>query len=306
MPPHRLDAAAAAGEHGGVTMRSLLFVPGDDAAKLAKALASDADALIVDLEDSVSEARKAMARAAAAAFVAEARRRATRPRLYVRVNPLASGLTAADLDAVIPAAPDGVVLPKCLGGADVQRLGANLAVREAEHGLIDGSTRIVAIATESARALFGFASYRGASGRLEGLAWGGEDLSADLGAETNRLPDGAYAAPYALARTLTLVGAVAAEARPIDAVFTNFRDLDDLRAEALAARRDGFVAKMAIHPAQVPVINEVFSVSPEAIARARAIVAAFEAAPGAGVVALDGEMLDLPHLKRAKRLLDSA
>ena len=122
----------------------------------------------------------------------------------------------------------------------------------------------------------------------------------------NRLPDGAYAAPYALARTLTLVGAVAAEARPIDAVATNFRDLDGLRAEALAARRDGFVAKMAIHPAQVPVINEVFSVSPEAIARARAIVAAFEAAPGAGVVALDGEMLDLPHLKRAKRLLDLA
>ena len=287
-------------------MRSLLFVPGDDDKKLAKALTSGADALIVDLEDSVAEARKPAARTFAAAFVAEARRLATRPRLYVRVNAFASGLTAADLDAVIPAAPDGVVLPKSLGGADVQRLGANLAVREAEHGLIDGSTRIVAIATESARALFGFASYRGASGRLEGLAWGGEDLSVDIGAETNRLPDGAYAAPYALARTLTLVGAVAAEARPIDAVMTNFRDLDGLRAEALAARRDGFLAKMAIHPAQVPIINEVFSVSPEAIARARAVVAAFEAAPGAGVVALDGEMLDLPHLKRAKRLLDSA
>jgi citrate lyase subunit beta/citryl-CoA lyase len=287
-------------------MRSLLFVPGDDDKKLAKALASDADALIVDLEDSVADARKPAARAAAAAFVAEARRLAARPRLYVRVNPLASGLIAADLDAVIPAAPDGVVLPKCLGGADVQRLGANLAVREAEHGLADGSTRIVAIATESARALFGFASYRSASGRLEGLAWGGEDLAADLGAETNRLPDRACCAPYALARTLTLVGAVAAEARPIDAVYTNFRDLDGLRAEALAARRDGFVAKMAIHPAQIPVINAVFSVSPEAIARARAIVAAFDAAPGAGVVALDGEMLDLPHLMRAKRLLDSA
>jgi citrate lyase subunit beta/citryl-CoA lyase len=285
-------------------MRSLLFVPGDDDRKLAKALASGAGALIVDLEDSVAEARKPAARASAAAFVAEARRLATRPRLYVRVNPLASALTEADLDAVIPAAPDGVVLPKCLGGADIQRLGANLAVREAEHGLADGSTGVIAIATESARALFGFASYRGASRRLEGLAWGGEDLSADLGAETNRRPDGAYAAPYALARTLTLVGAVAAETRPIDAAYTNFRDLDGLRAEALAARRDGFVAKMAIHPAQVPVINETFSVSPEAIARARAIVAAFEAAPGAGVVALDGEMLDLPHLKRAKRLLD--
>jgi citrate lyase subunit beta/citryl-CoA lyase len=287
-------------------MRSLLFVPGDDVKKLATALASGADALIVDLEDSLAEARKPAARAIAAAFVADARRVASRPRLYVRINPFASGLTAGDLDAVIPAAPDGLVLPKCLGGGDVQRLGANLAVREAEHGLVDGSTGVIAIATESARALFGFASYCGASNRLQGLAWGGEDLSADLGAETNRLPDGAYAAPYALARTLTLVGAVAAATRPIDAVFTNFRDLDGLRAEALAARRDGFVAKMAIHPAQVPVINETFSVPPEAIARARAIVAAFEASPGAGVVALDGEMLDLPHLKRAKRLLDSA
>ena len=289
-----------------MTMRSLLFVPGDDEKKLAKALTAGADALIVDLEDSVAAAAKSAARAIVAAFLVEARQLAIRPRLYVRVNPFASGLTAADLDAVVPAAPDGVALPKCLGGADVQRLGANLAVREAEHGLADGSTRIIAIATESARALFGFASYRGASGRLEGLAWGGEDLSADLGAETNRLPDGAYAGPYALARTLTLVGAVAAETRPIDAVATNFRDLDGLRAETLAARRDGFVAKMAIHPAQVLVINEVFSVSPEAIARARAIVAAFDAAPDAGVVALDGEMLDLPHLKRAKRLPDSA
>ena len=306
MPPHRLHAAPAAGDDGGLTMRSLLFVPGDDVKKLAKALASGADALIVDLEDSVAEARKTAARATAAAFVAEARRLATRPKLYVRVNAFASGLTAADLDAAIPAAPDGVVLPKCLGGADVQQLGAKLAVREAEHGLADGSTRIVAIATESARALFSFASYRGASRRLDGLAWGGEDLSADLGAETNRLPDGAYAAPYALARTLTLVGAIAAETRPIDAVATNFRDLDGLRSEALAARRDGFVAKMAIHPAQVPVINDVFAVSPEAIARAQAIVAAFAAAPGAGVVSLDGEMLDLPHLKRAKRLLESA
>ena len=286
-------------------MRSLLFVPGDDDKKLAKALASSADALIVDLEDSVAETRKSAARATAAAFVAGARRLATRPRLYVRVNPFAGGLTAADLDAVTPVAPDGVVLPKCVDGADVQRLGAALAVREAEHGLADGSIRIIAIATESARALFGFASYRGASRRLEGLAWGGEDLSADLGAETNRLPDGAYAAPYALARTLTLVGAVAAEVSPIDAVATSFRDLDGLRAEALAARRDGFVAKMAIHPAQVPIINDVFSPSPEAIARAQAIVAAFDAAPDAGVVALDGEMLDLPHLKQAKRLLDS-
>ena len=161
------------------------------------------------------------------------RRRAPRPRLIVRVNPLGGDLTNADLDAVMPEAPDAIMLPKCPGGASVQQLGAKIAVREAEHGLADGATHILAIATESARALFGFKSYVGCSRRLEGLAWGGEDLSADLGAETNRLPDGAYAGPYALARTLTLIGAAAAGVSAIDAVFTNFRDAAGLRAEAL-------------------------------------------------------------------------
>jgi citrate lyase subunit beta/citryl-CoA lyase len=194
------------------------------------------------------------------------------------------------------------MLPKSLNGADVQHLGAKLAVREAEHRLPDGGTRILAIATESARALFGLASYAGASARLEGLAWGAEDLSADLGAESNKLPDGSYCGPYRLARELTLFGAVAAEVAPIDTVFVNLRDEGGLRAECLAARRDGFTAKMAIHPAQVPVINEVFTPSPEAIARATA----FDAAPGAGVLSVDGQMLDLPHWKRAKKLLAQA
>ncbi|MGD0185685.1 MAG: CoA ester lyase [Roseiarcus sp.] len=287
-------------------MRSLLFVPGDDERKLAKALSSGADALIVDLEDSVALSAKPAARAAAAAFLRETRALAPRPRLFVRVNPLDGGLADADLAAVMPAAPDAIVLPKSLGGASVQQLGAKLAVHEAEHGLPDGATRILAIASETARALFGFASYLGCSRRLEGLAWGGEDLSADLGAETNRLPDGAYAGPYAFARTLTLIGAVAAGVSAIDAVFTNFRDAEGLSAEALAARRDGFTAKMAIHPAQVPVINAVFTPSAEAVAHARAVIAAFAAAPGAGVVSLDGEMLDLPHWTRAKKVLARA
>jgi len=287
-------------------MRSLLFVPADDEKKLAKALSSEADALIVDLEDSVASSAKPAARAVAAAFLREARRREPRPRLFVRVNPLGGGLTDADLEAVMPEAPDAIVLPKSLGGASVQQLGAKLAVHEAEHGLPDGATRILAIASETARALFGFASYLGCSRRLEGLAWGGEDLSADLGAETNRLPDGAYAGPYAFARTLTLIGAVAAGVSAIDAVFTNFRDAEGLSAEALAARRDGFTAKMAIHPAQVPVINAVFTPSAEAVAHARAVIAAFAAAPGAGVVSLDGEMLDLPHWTRAKKVLARA
>jgi citrate lyase subunit beta/citryl-CoA lyase len=284
-------------------MRSLLFVPGDDEKKLAKALSSEADALIVDLEDSVAPPAKPAARATAAAFLREARRRAPRPRLIVRVNPLGGELTDADLEAVMAEAPDAVMLPKCLGGASVQQLGAKLAVHEAEHGLADGATRILAIATESARALYGFASYIGCSRRLEGLAWGGEDLSADLGAETNRLADGAYAAPYALARALTLIGAAAAGVSAIDAAFANFHDAEGLGAEARAARRDGFTAKMAIHPAQVPIINELFTPSADAIAHARAVVAAFAAAPGAGVVALNGEMLDLPHWTRAKKTL---
>jgi citrate lyase subunit beta/citryl-CoA lyase len=284
-------------------MRSALFVPGDDEKKLAKALASAADALIVDLEDSVAYAAKARARSIAAEFLRAAASQTPRPRLFLRVNPLESGLTDADLDAVMPAAPECIVLPKSMGGASVQQLGVKLAVREALFGLADGATRIVAIATESARALFGVESYCECSARLEGLAWGGEDLSADLGAESNRLPDGAYAGPYFLARNLTLLGATAAGVTPIDSVFTNFHDLEGLRAEAIGARRDGFWAKMAIHPAQISVINEVFTPTAEALDRANAIIAAFEAAPGAGVVALDGEMLDKPHQLRAQRML---
>jgi citrate lyase subunit beta/citryl-CoA lyase len=287
-------------------MRSALFVPGDDEKKLAKALASGADALIVDLEDSVAPAAKAQARSVVTKFLRQSALQAARPRLFVRVNPFESGLTDADLDAVMRAAPDGIMLPKSLGGESVQQLGVKLAVREASFGLDDGVTRIVAIATESARALFGMQTYRGCSQRLEGLAWGGEDLSADLGAESNRASDGSYAGPYFLARNLTLLAASAANVAPIDTVFTNFRDDAGVRAEALAARRDGFWAKMAIHPAQVPIINDVFTLPRQAIERARAVIAAFDAAPGAGVVALDGEMLDRPHRLRAEKLLARA
>jgi citrate lyase subunit beta/citryl-CoA lyase len=284
-------------------MRSALFVPGDNEKKLAKALGCGADALIVDLEDSVAPSEKQRARIVAVDFLRAAARQAARPRLFVRVNPLDSGETDNDLDAIMPAAPDGIFLPKSLNAASVQQLGVKLAVREALFGLVDGATKIIPIATESARAMFGMESYRGCSPRLEGLTWGAEDLSADLGAETNRLADGNYASPYRLARDLTLFGAVSAGVIPIDTVFTNFRDSEGCRAEAVAARRDGFWAKMAIHPAQVPIINEVFTPAPETIARARAILAAFNAAPGAGVVSIDGEMLDRPHQLRAEKIL---
>ena len=287
-------------------MRSLLFVPADDARKLARAIESSADVLILDLEDSVAPDNKAKARAMARAVLDAAPRDAHGPRLFVRINALDTALAEADLDAVMPGAPAAVVLPKSRNGADVQQLGARLAVREAEYALMDGATGILAIATETAGSLFGLHSYGGASHRLIGLAWGAEDLSAALGAETARLPDATYAAPYQLARTLTLVGARAAGVKPVDTVFTQFRDAAGLRLECEAARRDGFTCKLAIHPGQIEVINEVFSPGAAAIAEARAVVAAFAAAPGAGVVALDGRMLDRPHLLRARQVLARA
>jgi citrate lyase subunit beta/citryl-CoA lyase len=281
----------------------MLFVPGDSPAKLAKGLASGADALIIDLEDSVALSAKQAARDVTLAFLQEANARSSRPLLLVRVNGLTTGLIDADLDAVMKGSPDGIVLPKAEGGHDAAHLGGKLAVREAENDLPDGQTRIHAIATETARGVFALGSFGGATHRLASIAWGAEDLSADLGAETNREASGTFAAPYRLARALTLLGAAAAQVMAVDAVFTNFRDLDGLATECEAARRDGFVAKMAIHPAQVPVINAAFTPTPEAIARAEAIVAAFAANPGAGVIGLDGEMLDMPHLKRAERTL---
>jgi len=284
-------------------MRSLLFVPADDERKLAKGLGSGADCLLIDLEDSVSIPRKNEARRLAAAFIAAARKTAKRPRLFVRINAHDTGWVGDDLDAIMPSGPDGIMLPKSQSGDDVVLLSAKLAVREAEIGLGDGVTRVIPVATETARALFRMESYAGVSQRLAGLTWGAEDLSADLGAETNRLESGQYTDPYRFARSLCLFGATAAEVQPIDTVYTNFRDLDGLRRECEAARRDGFTGKMAIHPAQVLTINEVFTPSPEVIARARRIVALFAGNPALGVVGLDGEMLDRPHLKRAQRLL---
>ncbi|MBB3019583.1 citrate lyase subunit beta/citryl-CoA lyase [Microvirga lupini] len=287
-------------------MRSLLFVPGDSTRKLEKGLTSGADVLLIDLEDSVALSAKEEARRVTAEFLAEQSTEAGRPRLFVRVNGLTTGLIDADLDGVMQAGPDGIVLPKTIGGADVAHLGAKLAVREAEFGLEDGVTRILAIATENAAGVFALGTFAGASHRLMGLTWGGEDLSADLGAETNRDSDGGYTDPYRLARSLTLLGATAAGVDAVDSVFTNFRDMTGLETECREARRDGFVAKMAIHPAQVPVINEAFTPSQEAIERAQAVIEAFKANPGAGVVGVNGEMLDRPHLLRAERLLRRA
>ena len=284
-------------------MRSLLFVPGNDARKLKKAMGSGADALILDLEDSVAYDDKAEARQICLDFLQDARSEKDRPAVYVRINGLDTGLSDGDLDVVMTAGPDGVVLPKSSGGPDISLLDARLAVREALHDLPDGQTRILAIATESANALFGLGTYSGASERLSGLAWGAEDLATDLGASANKSDAGAWTSPFLMARNLCLFGAVAAEVQPVDTVFTDFRDLDGLRIEAEQACSDGFTGKLAIHPAQVPVINAVFTPSEQALEAARRIVKAFEAAGNPGVVSLDGKMVDRPHLVAAQRLL---
>jgi citrate lyase subunit beta / citryl-CoA lyase len=300
MPPPGVHAHAAA------LMRSLLFVPADGGKKLDKAMASGADAVIVDLEDSIAPERKAEARRSAADFLHDAVPTRRHPRLIVRVNGLATGLTDADLDAIAPAGPDAIMLPKAQGGGDVIHLDAKLLAREATGGLADGSIKIVAIATETAMALFLAGTFRGASARLEALTWGAEDLSAELGAQATRNADGRLLDVYRLARALCLAGAAAAQVQAIDTVAVDFRDLAALRRESEEARRDGFTGKMAIHPAQVAVINEVFTPTPEQIAEARAVIAAFAASPGKGTIGIDGVMHDRPHLERAQRLLARA
>jgi citrate lyase subunit beta/citryl-CoA lyase len=287
-------------------MRSLLFVPGDSPKKLDKAMTSGADALIVDLEDSISPERKAQARDIALAFLKSAGANKTRPRLLVRINGLQTGLTDADLDVVVAGRPDGIMLPKAEGGAAVIHADAKLTAREAIHNIPDGTLDIIAIATETAAALFLAGSYRGASRRLKGLTWGAEDLSVELGAEANRDTNGNFLDPYRLARSSCLAGAAAAQVQAIDTVYVDFRNEAGLRRECEEARRDGFTGKMAIHPAQVAIINEVFTPTVEALAKARAVIAAFAADPGAGTVGIGGVMYDRPHLKRAKQFLARA
>jgi citrate lyase subunit beta/citryl-CoA lyase len=283
-------------------MRSLLFVPGDSEKKLAKAQSFGADVIILDLEDAVAPGSKARARGVVAEYLKSLTER--KARFYVRVNALSTGLADADLDAVVPGRPHGIMLPKCAGGADAIALGGKLAAREAMHGIDDGAIRTIPIATETTASIFHMGSYRGASARMEALTWGAEDLSAEVGAETLRFPDGGYTPPYQLARSLALFAAVSAQVTPIDTVYTNFRDEAGLRKESLAARRDGFLGKMVIHPDQVGPVNEIFTPTKESIARARAILQAFSA--GAGVADLDGEMLDMLHVKYAERVLARA
>ncbi|MGH6673194.1 MAG: HpcH/HpaI aldolase/citrate lyase family protein [Xanthobacteraceae bacterium] len=284
-------------------MRSLLFVPADSARKLDKAMASGADALIVDLEDSIALDGKIRARQSAAAFVKDAIAVKSRPYLLVRVNGLQTGLVDADLDAIAPSKPDAIMLPKAEGAASVAHADAKLAVREALSEVADEHIKILPIATETAASLFLAGTFAGASTRLIGLTWGAEDLSAELGAHANRDEHGRFLDPYRMARVLCLAGAAAAVVPAIDTVYVDFRDEKGFRRECEEALRDGFLGKMAIHPAQVPIINEVFTPSADALAKAQAIIDAFAQNPAAGVVGIDGIMYDRPHLARAQRLL---
>ena len=287
-------------------MRSLLFIPGDSPKKLDKGLGSGADALLLDLEDSISPQNKAAARATTLAFLKEAMPVKQRPRIYVRINGLQTGLTDDDLDAVVAGHPDGILLPKAEGGAAVIHCDAKITAREAVHGLPDGSLDLIAIATETAAALFLAGTYGGASKRLKGLTWGAEDLSVELGAEANRDTQGHFLAPYQLARSLCLAGAAAAQVPALDTVYVDFRNEAGLRRECEEARRDGFTGKMAIHPAQVAAINEVFTPTVDAVKRAEAVIAAFAENPGAGTVGIGGVMYDRPHLERARQLVARA
>jgi len=297
VPAHR-----AAAQELGVKLRSWLFVPGDAASKMEKAVGAGADVAILDLEDSIAETRKPEARRLVADFLA-ARPMPRAPSLFVRINPLSSLHALADLAAVVPAGPDGIVLPKPDSADDAVRLDHYLAAFEASARLPAGRIRVLPIATETPRALFTLDTYRKASGRLVGLTWGAEDLPVAVGASTNRGADGGYSDLGRRARTRCLAGASAVGLPPIDTVYPDFRDVTGLEACAARSRRDGFVGMMAIHPRQVPVINAVFAPTAQELDHARQVIALFEADPGVGAVSLDGRMLDLPHLKQARALL---
>ena len=271
--------------------RSWLFVPADSERKIAKALDSSADAIIFDLEDSVAPAQKATARDILKHLPA----RSGGPQWWVRVNPIGSEFHKDDMELIGIADVHGIVLPKAEGGWDVTELAHRT-----------GTIPVHAIVTETAASLFGLLSYRNPASPLAAMSWGAEDLSAALGAASKYDADGQLGFTYKLARSLCLAGAVAAGVQPVDGVFADFRDEEGLRAEAEAARRDGFTGKLAIHPAQVDVINAAFTPSEDEVRHAAAIVAAFEAQPDAGVLSVDGRMVDRPHLIQARRILGRA
>ena len=296
LPPDRADALQA---EGMKPMRSFLFVPGDSQRKFENARKTAADALILDLEDSIAPDEKVGARRTVREML-DARNPSQK--IYVRVNALDTDMTLGDLAAVMPGRPDGIVLPKCAGAADVNRLSLYLDAFEAAAGIEHGSTRIVTVATETARAVLKLLDFENMSPRLWGMMWGAEDLAASLGASRNRTA-GRYHGPFLLARDLCLISAAAAGVVAIDTIATDINDLDALREEAIAARQDGFLAKAVIHPKHVDVVNAAFMPTDEEIAWSEKVVKAFNDNPTSGVVKIDGKMIDKPHLRAAEKIL---
>jgi citrate lyase subunit beta/citryl-CoA lyase len=293
-----VQAFGADAQEAGVN-RSYLFVPADSERKLANARSTAADALILDLEDSVPAASRPAARKRAHDYLKDG----AVCELWIRINPLDGADAQLDLAAVMPARPAGIVLPKPVAASDVVKLGQMLDVLECDHGIPSGQTLIMPIATERPDALFRLHEYAGCSNRLAALSWGAEDLSAAIGASENRSADGHWLPTYELARSLCLLAAAAAGVAAVDTVYTNFRDDAGLARYAATARRDGFSGMLAIHPSQVATINTAFSPSPEELQRARNIVALFAQSPDAGTLGMDGEMVDRPHLLQARRII---
>lgn len=299
-----MQAARPDDESSGMRLTSLLFVPADSEKKFEKAKGTGADGLILDLEDSVAAANKALARKTLSGWIDAARG----PRdwsFWVRVNPLDSGLAEDDLKAVVRPGVDGIVLPKANGGQDVARLSDMIDLLEGATGIERGHVKIIVVATETPAALFNLGSYAPAHPRLAALTWGAEDLAAVVGATANKEPDGNWTQPYQLARALCLFAAANAEAPALDTLYADFRDPEGLEASCRISRRDGFVGRLAIHPDQVEGIKRAFAPSDADLKLARRIVAAFAENPGLGTIGIDGKMYDIPHLKQARRVLAS-
>lgn len=283
--------------------RSWLFAPGDSEKKMEKAASGNADIAIFDLEDAVTEAEKPAARTMVREFLQ--RQDGGLERLWVRVNPLDGPHTLDDLVAVMPGKPGGIMLPKVYGRPDVELLDHYLSALEVANGIARGTTKVIVLVTETAAAMFTTGDYKDAP-RVVALTWGAEDLADSIGASNNRNPDGSYGYTYELARSLCLLGAAAAGVSPVETIQGDFRDLDGLKARAEKVRRDGYRGMLAIHPAQVDVINEAFSPNEAEIAEAQEIVDLFAANPGVGAIGHKGGMVDRPYLARAQALLKLA
>ena len=290
-------------QHQPISARSWLFAPGDSEKKMTKAMEGSADIVLIDLEDAVAPESKAAARPLVHDFIAA--NPAQRARLWVRINPFDGPYTLLDLAAIMPAHPGGIMLPKVYSRAEVEKLDHCLSALEVANGIEEGSTPVIVLITETAEAMFHTGDYKGAP-RVVALTWGAEDLADSIGASSNKNADGSYSFTYELARSLTVLGAATAGVTAIETISADFKDLEALRLRAEKVRRDGFRGMLAIHPAQIDVINQAFTPTDEEIAEAQEIVDVFAANPGVGAIGWKGGMLDRPYLARAQTLLKLA